>query len=221
MADQAHVLRHIQVIVGEPGDVKAVGAVLEDQIGRAVVVDELADVAALVAQRAEILEELVVAVHRIAGGHAHAGDAVSAAAARRAAAVEVHVHHELPGLGVVVDLGPFQDPAVAQDLRVGVGRLDDVLAKGPVRQVLRGVATDVAQRAVQALGPLFAEPVIGIADLDDAAAVGLDVLASVVRPDRAGNDRLADRWRATGRGRRGSRPAARERSTTRRRRPGD
>ena len=56
-------------------------------------------------------------------------------------------------------------------------------------QVLGGIATHVTQRAVQTLGALFAEPVIRIAELEDAAAVGLDVLAAVVRPDRAGNDR--------------------------------
>ena len=40
------------------------------------------------------------------------------------------------------------------------------------------------------LRAVFAEPVVRVAQLDDAAAVGLDVLAAVVRPDFSGLDSL-------------------------------
>ena len=78
-------------------------AILENEICRAVVVDELPDVAAFLAQGAEALQVLVVAVDRVAGGHAHSGQAVSAV-------VEVHVHYILFVLFVVEDLGALQDP---------------------------------------------------------------------------------------------------------------
>ena len=38
------------------------------------------------------------------------------------------------------------------------------------------------------LRAVFAEPIPGVADFDDAAAVGVDVFAAVVRPDVAGAD---------------------------------
>ena len=68
--NQADFLLHIQIVGRQRGDAETEGPVLEDEIRRAVVVDELADVAALVVQRTEAFEILIVAIHVVGDGHA-------------------------------------------------------------------------------------------------------------------------------------------------------
>jgi hypothetical protein len=55
-----------------------------------------------------------------------------------------------------------------------------------VRQIFGGVTGHVTEPAVIGLGTVLAKPVVSVPQLDNAAAVGLDVLVAVIRPDRAG-----------------------------------
>jgi hypothetical protein len=124
---QADFLFHIQVILGKPGDAKPKWPILENQIGTAIIINELSDVTALVVQGSEAPEIPVITINLVTDGHSNAGHFVSTV-------INVHVHDVSFGLGVEKDLGPFDHPSWAEVFRVA--DLENLISKAPVRQVL-------------------------------------------------------------------------------------
>jgi len=66
IGDQANVFLHSQIIIRKFVDVKTIRTILGNQICCAVIVNELADVAAFVAERTETFQKFVIAIHSIA-----------------------------------------------------------------------------------------------------------------------------------------------------------
>ena len=98
-------------------------------------------------------------------------------------------HHVLFGLLVVNHFGAFQDAPLGD----GMGIVPFHHFQGdslvlPVVQVLGGIAVDTHLGVVArvALHLVFPVPVVGPLVVEDAAAVGVDVDAVVVRPDFSG-----------------------------------
>src|SRR5438309_11370243 len=90
--------------------------------------------------------------------------------------------------GLKKNLRPLQDEARAKI--PGIGLLDDLVAKGPVGEVGGGITGDKAALGIEAFGAILAKPIPQVVVLDDAAAVGLYMLAAVVGPDFTGTDEL-------------------------------
>jgi hypothetical protein len=67
--DQADFLFNGQIIIGQGCDPETERTIFKNQISRAIVVNELPDVAAFVAERAEALQVTVVASHSVGGEH--------------------------------------------------------------------------------------------------------------------------------------------------------
>ena len=62
-----------------------------------------------------------------AGGHPNSGDLILGI-------VDMHIHDVGLGLRVVKSLGPFKHPPRPELFRIG--KLDDLVAKSPMRQIL-------------------------------------------------------------------------------------
>ena len=125
-----------------------VPALFEDQIGRPIVIDELANISGLLAERPKAADVLIIAVDRVAGRHANAGQLVTVSASPHGS-VNVHVHHICFGRRVVEDLRPLQDPAGPEVFRVGL--LEHIFAKGPMRQIAGRITRDVALGPIESL----------------------------------------------------------------------
>src|ERR1035437_7002275 len=132
------------------------------------------------AEGTEALEVFIIASDGIAGGYTNPGQTIIG--------VDMHIHDKRLGLLVVKSLWPFKHPPRPKLL--GVGKLEDLVAKGPMRQILRAVATDIALRAIHSSRAVFAEPVVSAAKFEDSASMRLNMLAAVVEPDRSGLDGL-------------------------------
>lgn len=143
--------------------------ILRQQVRTPVIILEQADIPALVPQRPPAPQVLVLPAHRVPGRHADLGLPVRGA-------VDVRPEDVLPGRRVVDDLGPLQHPVGPQVARRG-GPREQGAHVGPRHQVRRGVAVDVLEgRAVRVVLPY---QVVCAVELDDARAVGLDVLPGV------------------------------------------
>ena len=98
----------------------------------------------------------------------------------------MHIHDKFLGLLVVEDLRTFEHPAWPDsEWRIG---FDYFVSKLPVDQVLRCVTTDVSLATDVLLRAVLAKPVVGVAEFENVAAVRLNVLAVIVRPNLAGAD---------------------------------
>ena len=123
-------------------------------------------------------------------------------------------HHVLFGLLVVDHLGAFQDAAFGD----GVGVVPFHHFQGdslvlPVVQVPGGIAVHAHLGAVSGvpLHLVLPVPVVGALVVQDAAAVGIDVHAVVVRPDFTGLEgRVPDRRFRGGDGARAAEQAERQ-----------
>ena len=110
---------------------------------------------------------------------------------------QVEPHHVLSGLFVVNHFGAFQDAALGD----GVGMVPLHHLQGdsfvlPVIEVFGGIAVNPYLGIVSCvpLHLVFPVPVIGSLVVQDAAAVGVDVRAVVVRPDFSGSEGSMFNW---------------------------
>lgn len=91
------------------------------------------------------------------------------------AVVYVHVHHIIASLVVVDDLGALHHAVRAEISRRGLG--EQSILKFPVNEIRRRVAVDVLKW--RSVCFVLSHHVVGLSDVDDAAAMCLDVAASV------------------------------------------
>ena len=110
---------------------------------------------------------------------------------------QVEPHHVLSCLFVVNHFGAFQDAALGD----GVGMVPLHHLQGdsfvlPVIEVFGGIAVNPYLGIVSCvpLHLVFSVPVIGSLVVQDAAAVGVDVRAVVVRPDFSGSEGGVFNW---------------------------
>ncbi len=137
--DKGNLIHHAHIVGRQAGYVKSTGrARFEDQIGRAVVVDELADVAAFLAEWPETADIAVGAIDGFGGGDADAGIFITLAARLRI--VEMEVHDEGAGGLVVIDLGPLQDKVFAET--IGIFQAEGLAFEPPAGEVARRIGGD-------------------------------------------------------------------------------
>ena len=125
----------------------------------------------------------IAAIYGGAGEHDGLGVTIAAAHPTAGFHIPVGPHYiQLCG-GVVDDLGPFDDQVRVVEHRGGVVG-HDLTAMLPGDKILGGVAADSVEVTctIRVQGLVFAEPVPRIADLEEPAPVGLDVLARGVVP---------------------------------------
>jgi len=150
----------------------------ENEIGRSILINKLADVTALLIERAKTFHVTIVAVNAIAHCDHHPREFV-------AGVVEMRVQDELVRSLVDEDLRAFEHPLSPEILRIGKCDLAEQL---PVHQIARGIAAHVALVRIVGLRAVFAKPVVGPFPVSDAAAMGLNLLATVIEPYIAGPD---------------------------------
>lgn len=162
----------------------------KNEIRRAVIVDELANVSRLEAKRAKTAHISIRAGDSVTDGDGDPREFV-------AGVVQVGIHYEAMRGVAVKDLRPFQYPMRPQVL--GVGQLKGPPPKSPMDEIARRVAAHIAFIRIEALSAVLAKPVPRVPEIKDSAAVRLDAVSLRVVPDFARTDGMrgrgpAERW---------------------------
>jgi hypothetical protein len=149
---------------------------LENQVGRAVVIDELPNIAALLAQRSKALHIAIFAVDAVADRDRNPRQLIRLV-------VQMEVHDKLAGARIGKYLGPLQNPARTEVLRIG--QRHHLAAKLPVHQVRGCVAGDIAFLRVVGGRAVLAKPVVDALPQQNAGAMPLNLLPAIIQPDFA------------------------------------
>ncbi len=184
---EGHRVGNIEAVGRQTGNIESTcRSALENQIRRSVIIDKLADVAALLAERTECTHKAERSDRAVAHSNADTGVTVTGVASGRAS-VDVHIHDVLARRLAAVHFRTLQHPIrTNQKGAVGLAETKGVALVLPVHEVGRRVAAHIADAfSLDALATLFAIPIVSIAHPKYAAAVSLYVLAVGVCPDGA------------------------------------
>jgi hypothetical protein len=133
------------------GYVESTGrAGFENQVVRSIVVFELPDITGFKPERSKAANIVV----RASGGRT---DCRRDSRNLVGGVIEMKVHHELASGWAIEDLGAFKNPVGADVLRIS--ELEGTPLKGPVNEILGGVAGDVSLVRIETLRAVFSKPV--------------------------------------------------------------